>query len=83
MPGCSPKAWDEIKDIWYDFAKVDPVKGNFEGAKPGEPVDGGVLALPILEQMRTLCKNVTMMSMVTCNDVNHTTFYLKLGVWSL
>ena len=44
MPGCSPKAWDEIKDIWYAIsAKVDPVNGKpLEGAKPGEPVDGGV-----------------------------------------
>ena len=44
MPGCSPKAWDEIKDIWYAIsAKVDPVNGKpLEGAKPGEPVEGGV-----------------------------------------
>ncbi|MBT3635429.1 MAG: NADP-dependent phosphogluconate dehydrogenase [Opitutae bacterium] len=44
MPGCSQEAWEGIKDIWTSIsAKVDPDTGKpIEGAKPGQPVSGGV-----------------------------------------
>ena len=44
MPGCSQEAWEGIKDIWTSIsAKVDPRTGKpIEGAKPGQPVSGGV-----------------------------------------
>ena len=44
MPGCSQEAWEGIKDIWTSIsAKVDAETGKpIEGAKPGQPVSGGV-----------------------------------------
>jgi 6-phosphogluconate dehydrogenase len=43
MPGCSPEAWLEIKDIWESIsAKVDDETGKpLEGASPGNPIKGG------------------------------------------
>ena len=44
MPGGSFDAWKELEPIWTAIAaKVDPETGKpLMGAKPGEPVDGGV-----------------------------------------
>ena len=44
MPGGAPEAWAELKPVWEAIAaKVDPKDGRpLEGAKPGQPVEGGV-----------------------------------------
>ena len=44
MPGGSFEAWKELEPIWTAIAaKVDPKTGKpLMGAKPGEPVEGGV-----------------------------------------
>jgi 6-phosphogluconate dehydrogenase len=44
MPGGSFEAWKELEPIWKAIAaKVDPKTGKpLMGAKPGEPVEGGV-----------------------------------------
>jgi 6-phosphogluconate dehydrogenase len=44
MPGGDESSWNELKPIWEAVAaKVDATTGKpLEGAKPGQPVEGGV-----------------------------------------
>jgi 6-phosphogluconate dehydrogenase len=44
MPGGKPEAWEKLKPVWTAIAaKVDATTGKpLEGAKPGQPVKGGV-----------------------------------------